>query len=136
MPPNITFRGVRRSRGLETEILQRLEKLETYAPTLIGADVLLEFAGRHHRAGNRFRVRIDLKVPGEDIHIDHGPSGRAIARTSDRPALLKRDEPDPEHRHAKVAIRKAFDVARRRLQDQVRLRRGDVKTHTLDSEKL
>jgi ribosome-associated translation inhibitor RaiA len=129
-PPRITFRGVRRSAGLEADILRRLKKLETYASTIIGADVLLEFAGHHHRAGNRYHVRIDLSVPGEDIHIHHGTSPRAIARAKDRPATLKQDEPDPEHRHAKVALRKAFDVARRRLQDYVRLRRRDVKAHT------
>jgi hypothetical protein len=121
--PQLTFRGVRRSAGLEADILSRLERLERYAPKIIGARVLIEFAGRQHQAGNRYHVRIDLSVPGEDIIVRHGarPTG---ARDKARAAVHKSDETDGDQKFAKVALRKAFDAARRRLQDRVRKQRG------------
>jgi hypothetical protein len=42
-----------------------------------------------------------------------------------------RREPNDNHAHedAHVAVRDAFDIARRQLEDHVRVARGDVKTH-------
>lgn len=51
-------------------------------------------------------VRIDLKVPGAEIAVDH-----------------QHDE------EVRVAVRDAFDAARRKLEDQLRKQRGDVKLH-------
>jgi hypothetical protein len=43
-------------------------------------------------------------------------------------------ETDPVHRYAGVAVREAFDAARRRLEDFAREQRGDVKTHETPEE--
>jgi hypothetical protein len=51
-------------------------------------------------------VRIDLKVPGGEIAVDH-----------------QHDD------DVAVAVREAFAAARRRLEDEIRLRRGEVKLH-------
>lgn len=51
-------------------------------------------------------VRIDLKVPGGEIAVDH-----------------QHDD------DVAVAVREAFAAARRRLEDAIRLRRGEVKLH-------
>jgi cold shock CspA family protein len=42
--------------------------------------------------------------------------------------MTKLAETDPERKHARVAIREAFDIARRQLQDFARRQRGTVKT--------
>jgi hypothetical protein len=129
VPATITFRRIPPSAALEAAIRQRLRKLEIYCPSLMGARVLLEPAARHHRDGNRFHVRIRLTVPGEEITIGHEPSLRPGARALAAARTRKQDEPDPSHRLLGVAIREAFDVARRRLQDYVRRQRGSVKQH-------
>jgi cold shock CspA family protein/ribosome-associated translation inhibitor RaiA len=127
LTPTITFRGLGHSPSLESDIRERIAKLETYSPRITGCRVLLEFGQRHHRAGNHFHVRIDLTVPGEEIVVAHDASLRAAARAAGAVKTMKAAEPDPVRKHARVAIREAFDVARRKLQDYVRRQRGAVK---------
>jgi cold shock CspA family protein len=129
IPPTITFRQLPRVPALEADIRARLVRLERYCPMLIGARVLVEPAGRHHRTGSRFHVRIDLKVPDVDIAVSHEASVRPTARAVAASRWHKEDEPAVANRWLGVAIREAFSVARRRLQDYVRARRRDVKTH-------
>jgi len=69
-------------------------------------------------------------VPGQDIVVTHDASLRASARTANASKVLKADEPDPVRKHARVAIREAFDEARRKLQDYSRRTRGEVKAST------
>jgi len=128
LTPNITFRGVERTDALETEILARLRKLETYYGRIMGCRVLLELVQRHHEAGNRYHVRIDLTVPGEEIVVAHEAGLHATAQDVDEERLSKVAESDPERKHARVAIREAFDIARRQLQDYARRQRATVKT--------
>jgi cold shock CspA family protein len=125
--PSITFRGIEPSLELEEEIRTRLARLETFSQSIMGCRVLVELAQRHHEAGNRYHVRIDLTVPGEEIVVAHEASLHAAAQGTGVEATRKADEPDPVRKHARVAVREAFDVARRRLQDYVRRQRGTVK---------
>jgi ribosome-associated translation inhibitor RaiA len=127
--PTITFRRIRRSAQLEAAVLTHVARLERYVPSLIAVRVLVELPQRRHRSGNRCHVRIDLSVPGEDVIVTHDASVGAALRAASRPKSTKQDEIDPLHRHARVAIREAFEVARRRAQDYTRRRRGAVKTH-------
>jgi cold shock CspA family protein/ribosome-associated translation inhibitor RaiA len=126
--PTITFRGIRRSPGLEAEALARLGKLERYYPGIMGCRVLVELVQRHHEHGNRYHVRIDLTVPGEEIAVAHEASLRAATRDTDAEKITRLAEPDPERKHGGVAIHEAFDIARRRLQDYARRQRGTVKS--------
>ena len=129
VPPTITLRHMRQSGALEAEVQRHLSKLERYCPSLMRARVLIEPAAGHHRNGNRFHVRIDLTVPGEEIAVSHEASVRAGARALGTQKTSKRDEPDPTHKVLSVAVRDAFAIARRRLQDYVRRHRGSVKAH-------
>ena len=130
LPPTITFRGIEPSAALEAEVRTRINKLETYYRSIMGCRVLVELAQRHHETGNRYHVRIDLTVPGEEIVVAHEASLHATEQDIDRARATKQDETDPERKHARVAVREAFDIARRQLQDYVRRRRGTVKTAT------
>ena len=127
--PTVTFRRVPETPAVEADIRKRLERLGTYCPSIMAARVLVEPGRGHHRAGNRFHVRIDLTVPGEAIVISHEPSVRPSARALAAPKTLKTDEPERLQRYLGVAIREAFAHARRRLQDYMRIRRGSVKQH-------
>jgi cold shock CspA family protein len=73
-------------------------------------------------------VRIDLTVPGKEIVVAHEAGLHATAQDVDAEKLTKEAESDPERKHERVAIREAFDIARRRLQDYARRQRGAVKT--------
>ena len=128
LTPTIAFRGIDPSPALEAVVRERLAKLETYCDTLMGCRVMVELAERHHEHGNHFHIRIDLTLPGEEIVVTHEANVHGSAQDIGSPKLSKKDEPDPEHQHARVAIRQAFDVARRRLQDFKRRQRGAVKT--------
>jgi cold shock CspA family protein/ribosome-associated translation inhibitor RaiA len=123
----ITFRGIDPSATLEAEICTRIGKLETYYRPIMGCHVLVELAERHHETGNRYHARIDLTVPGEEIVVAHEASLHATAQDVDAEKATK-EEPDPERKHARVAVHEAFDIARRRLQDYARRQRGTVKT--------
>src|SRR5581483_4876691 len=125
--PHITFRGVRASEGLETEIRRHVDKLSTYCPSILACGVRLELNERHHELGNRYRVRITLVVPGDEIVVSHEASLRATARDLAAMRITRLSEPDPERKRAHVALHEAFAIARRQLQDYIRRRRG-VKT--------
>jgi cold shock CspA family protein len=116
--------------GLEHEIRRRVARLRTYHPSIRACRVQLRQSDRHHKLGSRFEVRLDLSVPERrHLLVSHVPSVRMTARREGKGHLRKTDEVRPDRRYALVAVREAFDVARRRLQDIARRQRGDVKRH-------
>jgi ribosome-associated translation inhibitor RaiA len=123
----ISFRNMRRSPALEEEIHSRVAWLDSFYPGIAGCRVAVEIPHRHRRHGQPLHVRIELSLPGEDVIVNHESTPDTVARSASR----KRDELDGEHKDAYVAIREAFDVARRRLEDVARRQRGDVKTHAV-----
>ena len=127
LTPTIAFRGLQTSPALEAEIRSRIDKLEKYYPAIVGCRVLVELVQRRHETGNRYHVRIDLTVPGEDLVVTHQASLRATARAIGAQKTTKTGELDRDRKHARVAVREAFETARRKLQDYVRRQRGTVK---------
>jgi len=128
MTSSITFKGTAHSDALEADIRHRIAKLGRFYQPIMGCQVLVELAQRHHERGNHFHVRIDLTVPGDEIVIAHDGSLYATAKDIESERPRQRLEPGPERKHAAVAVREAFDVARRKLQDFSRRQRGSVKT--------
>ena len=112
LPVQITLRNLSHSSALEQTVRERAAWLERFHPHLVSCRVVVEQAGRHAKKGRQFVVRIDLKVPGGEIAVDH-----------------QHDD------DVAVAVREAFAAARRRLEDAIRMRRGDVKLHHSASEK-
>jgi cold shock CspA family protein/ribosome-associated translation inhibitor RaiA len=106
VPLQITMRGFEHSAALEADIRRHAEKLEQFHSRIVSCRVTVEEAHRHHRQGRQLNVRIDLRVPG-----------RVIAVNLDR------------HEDVHVAVRDAFDSARRQLEESAREQRGDVKRH-------
>ena len=126
--PTLMLRGTRHTEPLEACALDQLEKLQRCCASIIGARVLVERPERHHRTG-RYRVRIQLTVPGEEIVVAHDASPRASALARRGRSTRKRDDRERTHTHGVVAIRDAFAHARRQLQDYERRRRGQAKRH-------
>ena len=130
LQPLIRFRGVQVGDDVENQIRRHLARLRWYYPAIAGCRVLVGLSDRHHRAGRRIDVRLDLSLPGRrHLLVSHVASPRASARHREQEAYRKADDLSRERRFAMVAIREAFEVARRRLQDVARTRRGDVKRH-------
>lgn len=106
VPLQITMHGVPHSRALEAEIRERVAKLEQFYPRMISCRVTVEESSRHHRQGRQFTLRLDVRVPGREIVVTRN-----------------------HHEDVYVALRDAFDAARRQLEDVLREQRGDVKVH-------
>jgi len=110
-PIEITFRGFPHSDAVETRIREKAAKLEQFCDNIIGCRVAVELDHQHQHQGNLFHVRIDLNVPGKQI-------------------VVSREHHDKQsHEDMYVALRDAFDVAKRQLEEYVRIQRGEVKKH-------
>ncbi len=113
LPLQITFRHMDPSPAVEARIRQRVEELERFFDRIVSCRVIVECRHPRRRQGNLFRVRVDLKVPGAAIVVGRDPAARHARED------------------AHVAVRDAFDAARRLLEDRVREGRGEVKTHAV-----
>jgi ribosomal subunit interface protein len=111
LPPQITFRNMKRSPAIEANVLEHLGKLEKFFDRIMSCAVAVEALHKHHRRGNHFHVRIDLRVPGGE--------------------LVTSRQPDEHHAYTDVyvAIRDAFLSLRRQLEDHSRRMQRQVKTH-------
>ena len=107
IPVQVSFHGIEHSDALYNAIREKAEKLDRYYEHIVSCRVVVEVAGRHKQHGKQCVVRIDLKAPGGEIVVTH-----------------QHDE------DLQIALRDAFDAARRRLEDYARTQRGDVKQHS------
>ncbi len=106
IPLQITIRDMEHSDALEAHIRERANKLDDFFDRIMSCRVVVEMPHKHHQQGKQFKVRIDIGVPGSEIVVNH-------------------DHAEDVY----VALRDAFDSAKRRLEDYARKLRGDVKTH-------
>lgn len=107
-PLQITSRDFDLTPANEAEIRAKVAALEHFYERISGCHVIVEGGVNHHHRGGPFKVRIDMTLPGAELTVNH------------------QDEDD-----LALAIRSAFEAARRKLQDYVRKLRGDVKTVAL-----
>ena len=112
LPVNITYRGLKKSQGIERLVLEKATRLDKFCDHISRCDVAIEQPNHTHKKGNQFRVRIDVTVPpghelvAEEKQIDNGTH-------------------DPL---AKV-IHDAFKTMERELRRVVDKQRRNVKTH-------
>jgi len=133
LPLQITFRNMEPLAGVEESVRAETEKLETFYKQVMGCRVAVEVPHGHHRKGNLYHIRIDLTLPGEELVVKHEPSLSKGIRQAGGAEMKKRLEVKVPHRDIHLAIRDAFKIAGRRLQDYARRQRGDVKTHEAPS---
>jgi len=110
VPLQIAFHNLERSDAIEELIEEKVAWLEHFYDRITACRVVIEAPHRHHRQGNPHQVRIDLTVPGGEI-------------------IINREEKPDQGQDLYVAIRDAFDVARRRLEEHIRRMRNEVKSH-------
>ena len=106
LPLQITIRDVEHSEALETHIRDKAKKLDEFFDHVMSCRVVVEVPHKHHHQGKQFNVRIDIGVPGSEI-------------------VVNRDHAEDVY----VALRDAFDAAKRQLENYAHKLHGDVKTH-------
>jgi hypothetical protein len=130
IPIQVTFHGLSHSDALEAVVRERTGWLEQFHPRIVRCHVTLEQPHRHRHDGRHVHVRIELTVPGgAPIVVSREPSLHGALRDAEEEAHRKDADIEGEHQYAVVAVHRAFDAARRRLEDVARKQRGDVKTH-------
>jgi ribosomal subunit interface protein len=106
IPLQITIRDVDHSEALETHIREKAKKLDEFFNHIMSCRVVVEVPHKHHQQGKQFNVRIDIGVAGGEI-------------------VVNRDHAEDVY----VALRDAFDAAKRQVEEYARKLRGDVKKH-------
>jgi len=114
---------------LEQAVRERAAWLEQFYAGILGCQVVVELPHRHRLGGRHFHVRVELTVPGGIIVVNQEPSLHGPMKDVEEGSHSKGTDIDVVHRYAQVAIREAFDAAKRRLQDFAREQRHFVKTH-------
>jgi cold shock CspA family protein len=134
IPTQVTFRGLDVSEALETEVRERVTWLEQFYDGIVRCRVLIETPHRHRHDGRHFHIRIEMTIPGRDpIVVSHEPSLHGRLKDAEREEHRKESEIESVHRYSGVAVREAFDIARRRLEDVAREQRGAVKSHEVSA---
>jgi Sigma 54 modulation protein / S30EA ribosomal protein len=111
-PAQIEIEDIQASAGLQGVVDQHIAELENRFGRLTAARIVVKGPGDHRHTGGQYQVSIRLAMPdGREVDIGRTP---------------KEDE---RYADLTFAIDNAFKRARRRLQDQTRIMRGDVKHH-------
>ena len=110
LPVEIRFIGLEPSEALESAARGRIANIERMRSGLMAWRVAVTQLHKHQQQGREFAVRIDVTLAGHELDVE-------------------RADEDPY-----VALRDAFDAMRRRIEDTVRIQRGQVKTHELPPE--
>lgn len=110
LPLQITLRNFPPSEALNAAIREKAQKLDQFYAHIMRCHVVVEMPAKHKHQGKEFTVRIDLTVPGKEI-------------------VITRDH----HEDVYVALRDAFDIAKRQLEDYGRRQRGEIKAHEEES---
>lgn len=107
----IVFHNMEPSAAVEANIRDRVSKLERFCDKITSLRVTVEAPHRHHHKGNIYHIAVDIVVPDAEIVVSRNP------------------HENHAHEDVYVAIRDAFNSARRRLEDYEARRRGKVKNH-------
>ena len=107
LEPRITFRSIKPSSTIEELVREKTAKLEKFHDKISTCEVVIEEPHRRHKKGDLFHVRIHMVVPGGEIVVVRDPTEAT------------------EHEDLRLAIRDAFEAARKQLQSHVRRRREE-----------
>lgn len=112
IPPEITYRNVPKTEAVDSLLMKKAASLEKVCDHITSIRIAIERPHKHKRKGNPYRVRLDITFPpGHEI---------VVKKESEETDILTPLD---------AVIRKAFDVARRKLRKSVEQQRRDVKVH-------
>lgn len=90
----ITTRDMPHSDALESHIREKAAKLEKFYPHIMSCRIVVELPHKHHHQGRLYDVHIDITVPGGELVVNRVANADVY-----------------------VAVRDAFDAAKRQLED-------------------
>jgi len=108
---HIAFRNMEVSPAAETLVRQRADELQHFASRISACRVVMDCVHRQNHVGRQYFVHIDLTLPGSTIVVNRDGGN------------------DHVHDDLQVAIRDAFDSARRQLQDHAHRQDGAARRH-------
>jgi len=108
-PLEIEFNGVEKSDALEAKIAEKCAKLSRHFSRMTSCRVVVARPHRHSKGANPFEVKIEVGVPGQSPVMISSRGG----------------DDNRDHEDVNLALRDAFDAARRKLDDlSAKLGRG------------
>lgn len=110
-PLQITFRDIPPSEAVEADIREKAAKLDLFFDKIMTCRVMVESPHTHKHKGHLYHVRVDLTVPGGELIANRSPAAHQA------------------HEDIYVAVRDAFDAAKRQLQEYKRKLKGNIKSH-------
>jgi ribosome-associated translation inhibitor RaiA len=128
-PAQITWRDMAPSAAVEAKIREEAKKLEEFYDRITSCRVAIAIPRRYQNGKYQFHVRIDLTVPGAEIVVNHEPTLHGSLQRLGGVERAKGQELSAPHKDVYVAIRDAFKVARRKLQEYSQRQNGAVKHH-------
>jgi ribosome-associated translation inhibitor RaiA len=134
LPVQITWRNIAHSPMVETKIREEAAKLEEFYDRITSCRVAIEIPRRYQNGEYQFHIRIDLTVPGAEIVANHEPTLHSSLQRQGGEEQAKGQELSAPHKDVYVAIRDAFKVARRKLQEYSHRQNGAVKHHQTHAE--
>lgn len=109
IPLQIDFRGVDGTSEAEALIREKATKLDRYQRRIVSIRVMVEMPHKHHKAGNQYRIKLEIHIPGDVIVVDResarnvnyeqlGPAVRDVFETASR--LLEEHQTRSKNRSA------------------------------------
>lgn len=111
VPLKIDYKNYPENRDLNPLIQEQVDKLEKHFQRITSCHVVISKPHNHHHNGHNYHVHLDVHLPGNVI---------AITRESER---------DERHEEIEPAIRDAFKIAKRQLQQYSDKLRSEIKHH-------
>ncbi len=112
VPPEISYRGVRKTDALDSLIAEKIEKLEQFYTQISSCRLSVEKVHDHPDSGSPYRVRLDITVPEDrEIVVDKSPDSGI------------------QYQPLEVVIRDTFEVANRQLKELNEQQHNHKKTH-------
>src|SRR5262249_52971219 len=74
IPLQICFRNMDASPAVEAIVREKAARLDRFFDRIVSCDVTIEAPHRRQHKGKLYRVRIDIGMPGKDVHVNQeGP---------------------------------------------------------------
>jgi cold shock CspA family protein/ribosome-associated translation inhibitor RaiA len=115
VPLEIIFQNSEPSEAIRSEIERQAGRLEKFHGRITSCHVTAVTPATRHRHGDLFSIDIRIAMPQHKDILVTKTHGYA-----------------PEHEHVIVAIKDAFAVAQRQIEDAAREMRGQVKPHNTE----
>lgn len=116
----VQFRDLTPSLAVIARMQSELRKLSRHHGNIRNCRATISTPDHHHQHGRHFQLRLEMDLDGAVIVVDHEPSARRALASAKSGRASKSVELDADHKDAYVAIRDAFLIAHRRLDEHVR----------------